>query len=132
VLVKGDRRRLKQVFVVILDNAIRYAPGSGQVNLSLNTAETCAVVTVQDLGPGIEPAELPYVFDRFYRGEKARMKVSKGAGLGLAIAKSIIDAHQGKITIKSAPGYGTTVTVRLPLAAEPNIEEPVGNAYSIG
>lgn len=132
VLVKGDRRRLKQVFVVILDNAIRYAPRSGQVNLSLNTAESCAVVTIQDLGPGIEPAELPHVFDRFYRGEKARMKVSKGAGLGLAIAKSIIDAHQGKITIKSALGHGTTVTVRLPLAAEPTTEEPVGNAYSVG
>jgi signal transduction histidine kinase len=132
LLVKGDRRRLKQVFVALIDNAIRYAPGSGEVSLSLNSVGTFAIVTVQDWGPGIDSAEMPYVFDRFYRGAKARMRVSKGAGLGLAIAKSIVDAHQGKMTLKSAPGRGTSVIVRLPIAADPTTEEPVANAYSTG
>lgn len=130
VLVKGDRRQLKQAFLALVDNAVRYGQSGGEINLSLTKAKPFAVVTVADSGQGIDSKDLPYVFERFYRGDKARTLVSQGAGLGLAIAKSIIDAHRGEIFLKSVVDHGTTVTVHIPLAAEPSNDEYFADAYS--
>jgi signal transduction histidine kinase len=103
--------------VILLDNAVKFTPTGGQVSLSVRRADGRATVTVTDTGVGIPPAELPRIYDRFYRGGDARQRAD-GAGLGLSIAKWIVDAHASSLTVVSEPGRGTTVTVQFP-PAEP-------------
>ncbi|QIA26760.1 HAMP domain-containing histidine kinase [Thermaerobacter sp. PB12/4term] len=115
VRVPGDRDRIKQLLLILLDNAIKYTPAGGRITLGLQAAgDGGAVLTVADTGVGIPPADLPHVFERFYRADPARSRDPGGTGLGLPIARWIVEQHQGQITIDSAPGRGTTVTVRLP------------------
>ena len=115
VLVRGDRDRLKQLVRILMDNAIRYTPAVGSVNLSLSTEGPWALLTVGDTGIGIEPEDLPHVFERFYRSQRAREMDPDGTGLGLAIARWIVDGHGGELNLKSTPGVSTIATVRLPL-----------------
>jgi heavy metal sensor kinase len=115
VPVRGDPGRLRQVFFNLLDNAIKYTPGDGEVETCIEARGAAAFVSVRDTGVGIPPEHLPRVFDRFYRVDKARSREIGGTGLGLSIVRSIVTAHGGEIDLKSGPGQGTDCTVRLPL-----------------
>jgi len=118
VSVEGDRARLKQVIVNLLDNAIKYTPGGGRVRLSVRREEDFAVLEVADDGIGIPAAALPHVFKRFYRVDVSRSREQGGAGLGLAIVKSICSAHGAEVEVLSSPGKGSTFRMRQPLAHE--------------
>lgn len=117
--VRGDWDRLAQVFTNLLTNAIRYNVESGRINISCHTEERFAVISIADTGIGIAPDQLPRIFDRFYQVNKARTWTEGSCGLGLAICKTIIDAHGGSITAQSRLEAGTTIEVRLPLANQP-------------
>ncbi len=118
VLVCGDQDRLKQVLVNLIGNAINYTPMGGEVVVGLGKEGERARLTVTDNGPGIPEEDLPYIFERFYRGEKSRTRQrdGKGFGLGLSIAYWIIRNHGGQIEVQSVVGEGTTFLVWLPLA----------------
>ena len=122
--IVGDRERIEQVVVNILSNAVKYTPSGGHIRLS-----ACAVpgnrvrITVEDDGVGIPAADVPRLFERFYRVDKARSRAAGGTGLGLAIAKEIVEQHEGKIALASEYGKGTTVTITLPTDLSPNREE---------
>jgi heavy metal sensor kinase len=115
--VMGDPCWLRQLFLNLLDNALKYTPADGRVEVALSHRGDQAVITVADNGPGIAPEHLPYLFSRFYRVDKARSRELGGAGLGLAIAKWVTECHGGSIAVESRVGTGTTFTVTLPLAA---------------
>jgi two-component system heavy metal sensor histidine kinase CusS len=117
--VRGDEARLRQVFYNLFDNAIKYTPEGGTVEVAAGRRGSSAVVTVRDTGIGIAAEHLPRVFDRFYRVDKARSRAEGGTGLGLSIAHSIVAAHDGHIELTSTPGNGTTCTVTLP--ADPEV-----------
>lgn len=115
IVVQGDAQHLKQLFLILVDNAIKYSNPGGDVRISLQRDEKCGRVVVSDNGIGVPEEALPYAFKRFYRSEEARSMARGGAGLGLSIAKWIVEAHEGAISISSLVGKGTTVTVALPL-----------------
>lgn len=100
-------------------NALQHTPSSGSVILRAETAEGTASMTIEDTGEGIDPGDLPFVFNRFYRGDRSRARSTGGTGLGLAICKAIVDAYGGKIEIESRLGRGTRVQVKLPAAKSP-------------
>lgn len=112
--VIGDESQLAQVFFNLMDNAVKYTDPGGLVTVELQLQDRNGIVTIADNGIGMEAAELPLIFDRFYRCDKSRGR--GGYGLGLSIARSIAEAHHGRITVASQPGRGTTVTVVLPMA----------------
>ena len=112
--VDADPGRMRQLFLILLDNALRHTPEGGQVAIEVVRHNGRATVVVLDNGEGIPAADLPHIFERFYRADKARNSENGGSGLGLAIAKWIVDAHKGEIAVKSAPGKGTEVAVTLP------------------
>lgn len=116
VEVEGDRARIKQVVVNLLDNAIKYTPPGGSIQLNVRADKGKAVIEVIDTGIGIPAEALPHVFERFFRVDKARCRDAGGAGLGLAIVKSICAAHGGHVEVESAEGRGSRFTVELPLA----------------
>jgi len=117
-IVRGDPARLRQVFYNLLDNAIKYTPGGGRVEVVTETRDSTVRLSVRDTGVGISPEHQPHVFERFYRVDKARSRSEGGSGLGLSIAQAIVAAHGGTIAIQSEPGSGTTCTVTLPRAGE--------------
>ncbi len=115
-MVKGDRDRLKQVFLNLVGNAIQYTPPGGEVLLSMAKIGEQVRVIVRDTGPGIPPADLPFIFERFYRAEKSRTRgKSTGFGLGLSIAQWIVENHAGSVEVESKEGVGTTFAVWLPM-----------------
>jgi two-component system OmpR family sensor kinase len=114
--IAGDGDRLAQVFVNLLDNAVKHTPAGGQITLRAETDPNGVTIAVQDTGVGIPPDDLPRVFERFYQVDKSRKSDRRsGMGLGLAITKQIVEAHGGVIQVASALGKGTTFTVWLPL-----------------
>ena len=115
IVVNGDRERCREVLLILLDNAIKYTPVGGIVTLRARAEGAAAVVDVIDTGIGIPPEHVARVFDRFYRVDKARSRAAGGAGLGLSIAREIVDSHKGKLEVDTEPTRGTTVTLRLPL-----------------
>jgi two-component system, OmpR family, sensor kinase len=113
----GDGDRLAQVFTNLVDNALKFTPAGGNVMLSAQTVGTEMEISVSDTGPGIPQDALPRLFDRFYQVDVSRAGgEGHGAGLGLAIVKEIIEAHGGRITVRSELGHGTTFVIHLPLA----------------
>jgi signal transduction histidine kinase len=118
VTVEGDRARIKQVVVNLLDNAIKYTPEGGAVDVSIGTDTDQAVMRVEDNGIGIPEEARSHLFERFYRVDKARARQMGGAGLGLAIVKSIITAHGGQVTVESVEGRGSCFQVQLPLTVQ--------------
>jgi len=116
VEVEGDPARLKQVVVNLLDNGIKYTPDGGTVSISVVQRNNHAVLEVGDSGIGISAVDLPHIFDRFYRADKARSRQMGGTGLGLSIARSICLAHEGRITVESTEGKGSIFRVEIPLA----------------
>lgn len=112
--VFGDKNRLAQLFTILLDNAVKYSPAGKSVEVSSQRLDNSVQVKVIDQGTGISAEDLPHVFDRFYRADSSRSKINiSGYGLGLSIAKNIVESHGGKITIASELGKGTTVQVIL-------------------
>ncbi len=116
ISVKGDSPQLNRLFSNLLDNALKYTEAGGSVTLSLTRSRGFAVVTVEDTGIGIPSEYLPFVFQRFWRSEQTRTQQQEGLGLGMAIAQTIVEHHQGKISVSSQVGVGTRFQVRLPLA----------------
>ncbi len=114
--IQVDPDRMKQVLSNLVNNALRYTPAGGQIFLSAVQRDDQILLGVQDSGAGITPEALPHVFERFYRGDPARPEQSGASGLGLAIAKSIVEMHGGRIWAESAPGAGSTFTIALPSA----------------
>jgi len=117
--VEGDEDRLKQLLLILLDNALKYTAATGHVTLGLHRRETEVEIVVRDTGVGIAPEDVPLVFERFYRADPARSRDPGGTGLGLPIARWIVEQHEGEILLDSQLGQGTTVTVRLPLCLCP-------------
>src|SRR6202022_4926732 len=115
IQVEGDRTRLQQVIVNVLDNAIKYTQAGGEVEIRVGKEGNRAVLEVSDNGPGIAAHALPHVFERFYRADKARSRNSGGAGLGLAIVKAICTAHGAEIKVSSKEGQGSRFKEELPL-----------------
>ncbi|MGL6044755.1 MAG: HAMP domain-containing sensor histidine kinase, partial [Sandaracinobacteroides sp.] len=113
LVVQGDPDRLRQLLLILLDNAIRYSPTGCDVAIDLFSAPGGANIRVTDRGIGIPAAELPHVFERFHRASNA-VELVEGVGLGLQMAKAIVEAHGGSIMIESVEGEGTTVSVQLP------------------
>ena len=114
VKVNGDSLKLKQLFSNLIDNAIKYTPNGGEIHLSTKRENGGVKITLKDSGIGIPGDDLPRIFDRFYRVDKSRARLSGGVGLGLSICQWIVKAHQGTIEVKSQLSHGTTVTVTLP------------------
>jgi signal transduction histidine kinase len=112
-MIEADPTRLRQLLLILLDNAFAHTPPGGEVVVAIQRGAAKARITVQDTGSGIEANDLPHVFERFYRADKARGREHGGTGLGLAIAKAIVEAHRGSIDVRSEPGWGTQVTVTL-------------------
>jgi two-component system OmpR family sensor kinase len=117
-MVRGDPARLRQLFLVLLDNAVRYSKSKGAVEVEIGRTGGDITVRVSDRGVGIAPEELEGVFERFRRGGNAAEMNEEGLGLGLPLAKAIVEAHKGRIKMESQVGEGTTVTVALPAEAE--------------
>jgi signal transduction histidine kinase len=115
VRVDADLVRVRQLLLILIDNALTHTPSGGEVSVGVIRQNGRAHVTVTDTGEGIPARDLPHVFDRFYRADKARTRENGGSGLGLAIAKSIVDAHKGEIAVTSTEGKGTEVAISLPV-----------------
>lgn len=115
VTVQGDPDRLKQLILILLDNAIKYTAPGGSVNVSLQRDQGNAIIEVCDTGVGIAPDDLARVFERFYRADPSRSRNAGGTGLGLSIARWIAEEHEGTVALVSALGRGTTATVRMPV-----------------
>lgn len=122
--VMGDETLLRRLIDILLDNAFKYTPSPGSVDLSLQQQVESAVIIVQDSGLGIAKEDQRRIFERFYRVDKARSRAQGGTGLGLAIAQWIVTQHRGSITVESCPGEGSTFRVELPLTAAP-VQNPV-------
>jgi two-component system, OmpR family, sensor kinase len=120
VTVAGDDMRLRELILNLLDNAIKYSPPGGRVDMSVVAQDGTARLSVSDQGIGMSPEEQGHIFDRFYRTDAARAHTKKGTGLGLAICQWIVDAHHGTIDVQSEPGKGSTFTVILPLMPSPD------------
>jgi len=117
ITILGDRNALQRLLTVLLDNAAKYAPSPGTVELHLELKGELAAIRVSDSGIGIALEDQPKIFDRFYRADKARSRNLEGAGIGLAIAQWIVQQHKGSITVQSSPAKGSTFLVQLPLQA---------------
>jgi signal transduction histidine kinase len=100
----------------LVANAIQYTPSGGTVKVRTAASGNGCLIVVQDSGIGIAAEDLPHVFDRFFRADRARRRAEGHSGLGLAICRAIVEAHRGRISVESAPGAGSTFTVRLPAA----------------
>ena len=116
-LVRGDQDRLRQLFLNLVENSLKYTSTAGHVTVSIGREGTNATVVIRDNGVGISAADLPHVFDRFYRADPARSRDPGGSGLGLSIAQWVASEHGGSLELESRLGEGTSVTVRLPIAA---------------
>jgi signal transduction histidine kinase len=114
--IEADPERMKQVFGNIIDNALRYTPANGQISLSAQRVDSNVEMRIQDSGPGVTREELDRIFERFYRSEASRARDEGGSGLGFAIARSIVEKHNGQIWAESKPGEGLTVIIRIPIS----------------
>lgn len=122
-LVWADAEAVRRLVLILADNALKFTPAGGSVGIRLSPAGGAATIEVEDDGVGIEPRHLPHIFERFYRADSARTAGS-GAGHGLAIARTITDAHQAQIDVSSTPGKGTLVCVRFPVMSADRTPTP--------
>jgi signal transduction histidine kinase len=112
--IRLDFDRMGQVLGNLVSNAIRHTPNGGSVMMAAHERNDSVEIQVKDSGPGIDPKDLPHVFERFYRGDKSRHRDGAGSGLGLAIAKSLTEAQGGTIRADSELGHGTTILLQIP------------------
>lgn len=124
-VVLGDELRLRELFLNLLDNAVKYSRPGGAVDIALTIEQTHARVSITDHGIGIAQEDQSRIFDRFYRTDEARAHTKKGTGLGLAICAWIVESHRGRIEVQSKVGEGSTFTVTLPLAPT-SAKQPLG------
>jgi heavy metal sensor kinase len=115
LFIEGDSHALHRLFLILIDNAVKYTPPGGSITVGLRRGNGSAVTEFRDTGIGISAADLPNIFDRFYRADKARSGEFGGVGLGLSIARWVAQAHKGSIEVQSSPGSGSVFRVRLPL-----------------
>ena len=118
VWIEGESNSLRRLFLILLDNAVKYTPPQGRITVSLRSSDGCAVTEVRDTGIGIAAEDLPHIFERFFRADRARSRETGGAGLGLSIGQWIAQAHGGTIKAFSKPGEGSVFQVQIPLAGE--------------
>jgi signal transduction histidine kinase len=111
--VLGDPQNLERALVALVDNAIKFSPNGGDVEIRLRRKGEQVLISVKDEGIGIEPDKLPHIFDRFYHLDKVGNRLFEGLGLGLAITKQVIEQHKGQLTVESTPGQGSTFTMSL-------------------
>jgi len=114
-LLEGDKKLLTLAIVNLLDNAVKYSPRGGKVFVETDSKNGFATIAVRDKGPGIPKKDLPYIFRRFYRGEKHRSRSKGGVGLGLSLVKHIVEAHNGKVVVESELKRGSKFTIFLPI-----------------
>ncbi|WP_407083148.1 sensor histidine kinase [Paenibacillus aurantius] len=121
ISIWGEEARIRQLLAILLDNAMKYTPSSGKIEVAGGYRGHSVYIRVTDNGSGISEEDLPHVFERFYRGDKARSRAEGGTGLGLSIAKWIVEEHGGSIQLDSQPDHGTRVEVLFPRSkrAEP-------------
>ena len=117
--IRADIDALRRALLIFIDNAVKYTPPSGSVRVTLRANDGFAVASVKDTGIGMTEEQLTHIFDRFWRADKARSRDEGGAGLGLSIAKWIVEMHDGSIEVQSEPGRGSVFTVRVPIAGSP-------------
>lgn len=113
-IIKADRDKISQVLVNLLANSLKFTPAGGQVEIGLQGNDDMVEITVKDTGIGIAAADLPYIFERFYRADKSRNRMTGGSGIGLAIVKAIVEGHEGAVQVESELGQGTRVSVQMP------------------
>jgi signal transduction histidine kinase len=113
--INGNKERLQQLVGNLIQNAIKYTPPDGRIDLSLKDNENMVEMKIVDTGVGIPEADLPHIFERFFRVDQTRSRAEGGSGLGLSIAKWIVEAHGGQIEASSTFGSGTSILVRLPI-----------------
>lgn len=116
IVVRGDSEALRRLFFILIDNAIKYTPEGGRVQVGLQALDAQAAIRVTDSGIGISESDQPHIFDRFWRADKVRSRGVGGAGLGLSIARWIVEQHHGSIDVQSHPSQGSTFSVNIPLA----------------
>ncbi|HHW47139.1 MAG TPA: HAMP domain-containing protein [Clostridiaceae bacterium] len=112
--VKADKDKMSQVVINLISNAIKYTPHGGTVEIRVKGLHDATEISVKDTGTGIPPEDLPHIFERFYRADKSRNRMTGGAGIGLTIAKAIVEAHKGKIQVQSKINEGTEFIISLP------------------
>ncbi|MBO9597741.1 MAG: HAMP domain-containing protein [Cohnella sp.] len=112
VKMRGDKDKIRQLLLILIDNAIKYS--KEPIDVRVRSAKSAVKIEVTDYGIGVPEHEIPYLFERFYRVDNARRRTTGGSGLGLSIAKKIIDMHEGKVDVYSKPGNGTTISIQLP------------------
>src|SRR4029453_18122609 len=110
-----DRTRMRQVIANLLDNAVKYTPSGGKVEIGTQSSAGDVVLTVRDTGVGISADDLPRIWERLYRGDKSRSE--RGLGLGLSLVKAIVEAHRGRVTVESQPDKGSRFVLGLPAAS---------------
>jgi heavy metal sensor kinase len=116
--VSGNAPSLRRLFLILIDNAVKYTRHDGRISVVLDTSDGAAVTEIRDTGVGISPSDLPHIFERFYRADESSSRESGGTGLGFSIAKWIADAHHGKISVVSKVGEGSVFRVQIPLSEE--------------
>jgi signal transduction histidine kinase len=115
IWIQGDADSLRRALLILIDNAAKYTPAGGSVAVRFERRDELAIASVSDTGIGIAKEEVAHIFDRFWRADKARSREQGGSGLGLSIAKWIIEMHLGSIDVESEPGKGSTFHLRVPL-----------------
>lgn len=118
IIVQGNEEKLKQIFINIIENAIRYSNEDSNINISTKTVKENAIIEIQDNGIGIPPEDLPHITERFYRVNKARSRADGGSGLGLSIVEQLVKQHNGALSIQSKLGEGSVVTITIPVMEE--------------
>jgi signal transduction histidine kinase len=113
-LIQADKDKISQVITNLVSNALKYTPEGGHVEVQVNERKNSIEIVITDSGKGIPSEDIPYIFERFYRADKSRNRLTGGSGLGLTITKAIVESHKGKITVLSELDKGTTFAVSLP------------------
>ncbi|MEO1516313.1 MAG: ATP-binding protein [Bacteroidota bacterium] len=126
--VYSDPDKLEKILYNLLSNALKFTPEGGEVSVLLSRETTHALITVKDNGPGISHAQQPYIFDRFYQVDDSNTRQHDGTGIGLSLAKELVELHQGSIDVKSHPGEGTSMLLRLPLGKDHLTSEQIASA----
>jgi heavy metal sensor kinase len=116
IRINGNAPSLRRLFLILIDNAVKYTARGGRISVVLNTSNGTAVTEIRDTGVGISPSDLPHIFERFYRADASRSRESGGAGLGLSIAKWIAEAHRGDISVASEVDEGSVFRVQIPVS----------------
>lgn len=115
--VNGNKENLLELFIILLDNAIKYSPKKSTITVTVKKPDHHILATIEDQGIGIDEKDLPHIFDRFYRSDKSRVKTTPGYGLGLSIAKKIVETHNGSISVQTTKDVGTKFSIKLPITA---------------